>query len=184
MSEEIRIRPAETGDVSPIARVHVDTWRTAYRGFLPDRFLAELAYADRERMWQRVLGELRERHIAVVADHPTDGVVGFALAAPSEHPHFAGEVLAIYVLADHQGGGIGRRLIEATAGALVERGMRSMMLWVLRDNPSRGFYEALGGRLVGEKMQEIGGVAVVEIAYGWDDAERLRSGDRSGPSST
>ena len=58
------------------------------------------------------------------------------------------------------------------------------MLWVLRDNPSRGFYEALGGRVVGEKMQEIGGVAVVEVAYGWDDVERLRLGHRSGTSST
>ena len=121
MSEAIRIRPAESGDVSSIARVHVDTWRTAYRGVLPERFLAELSYADRERMWQRVLGEHQERHIAFVADHPADRVVGFALAAPSQHPQFAGEVLAIYVLAGHQGRGIGRRLIEATAGALLDR---------------------------------------------------------------
>ena len=32
---EIRIREANPADAGPMARVHVDTWRTAYAGILP-----------------------------------------------------------------------------------------------------------------------------------------------------
>ena len=31
------IREATRNDVSAIAKVHVDTWRTTYRGIVPDR---------------------------------------------------------------------------------------------------------------------------------------------------
>jgi len=41
------------------------------------------------------------------------------------------------------------------------------MLWVLKSNPARKFYERMGGELIGEKQIEIGGVRLIEIAYGW-----------------
>lgn len=42
-----------------------------------------------------------------------------------------------------------------------------MLIWVLLDNPSRKFYETLGGALVGEKSVTVGETTVVEVAYGW-----------------
>lgn len=48
-----------------------------------------------------------------------------------------------------------------------------MLVWVLGDNPSRAFYETLGGRFLGEKDIEIGGVRLEEVAYGWTDIGRL-----------
>ena len=59
-----------------------------------------------------------------------------------------------------------------------------MMLWVLADNPSRGFYETLGarrirekaakvGRRIREKTAEVGGIEVVEVAYGWSNLRDL-----------
>ena len=44
-----------------------------------------------------------------------------------------------------------------------------MLLWVLAENPSRGFYEALGGAEVRQQTITIGGRELVEIAYGWRD---------------
>ena len=44
-----------------------------------------------------------------------------------------------------------------------------MAVWVLGRNPSRKFYEALGGRLLIEKRIERGGEWYEEVAYGWDD---------------
>ena len=38
---------------------------------------------------------------------------------------------------------------------------------------ARRFYEALGGTVVGEQRIEIGGVTLVEVAYGWPDAGAL-----------
>ena len=47
------------------------------------------------------------------------------------------------------------------------------MLWVLADNPSRGFYETLGARQIREKTAEVGGIEVIEVAYGWSSLRRL-----------
>jgi hypothetical protein len=40
---------------------------------------------------------------------------------------------------------------------------------VLAQNPSRFFYEAMGGRRVGERMESLWGLELPEIAYGWPD---------------
>lgn len=42
------------------------------------------------------------------------------------------------------------------------------MLWVLADNPSRGFYEHMGGKELCSKTIQIGGADLLEVAYGWD----------------
>ena len=51
------IREATHADIPAIARLHVDSWRTTYKGILPDEFLADLNYEMRERQWQRTLSE-------------------------------------------------------------------------------------------------------------------------------
>lgn len=73
-------------------------------------------------------------------------------------PTYSGELYGIYLLAGRQRGGIGRRLVRRVAERLADEGMRSMLLWVLKENESaRGFYEARGGRCLREKTIEIGG---------------------------
>jgi hypothetical protein len=53
----------------------------------------------------------------------------------------------------------------------------SALVWVLRANPSRFFYERLGGRPCGERPIPIGGVTVEAVAYGWRDlGAALRGG--------
>ena len=44
-----------------------------------------------------------------------------------------------------------------------------MLVWVLTENPSRAFYERMGGRFVREAPVTICGAPLVEVAYGWDD---------------
>jgi hypothetical protein len=50
---------------------------------------------------------------------------------------------------------------------LVTRGFGSMAVWVLELNPSRRFYECLGGKAIGHQQIERGGQTFVEVAYGW-----------------
>src|SRR5688500_8442383 len=144
VGDAMSIRPATQADIPAIARVHVDSWRSTYRGIVPDEYLDSLTYANRERMWRQVLGEFAERHVAHVAEDADTGVVGFALGATADEPGFDGEMLAIYLLSDHQGVGVGRRLMATVAKDLAARGMGSLIVWVLAENPARRFYEALG----------------------------------------
>jgi ribosomal protein S18 acetylase RimI-like enzyme len=80
-----------------------------------------------------------------------------------------GEVFTLYVAPDFQGRGLGRELLLALFGRLVRRKLASAVIWVLRDNPSRFFYERLGGRLVGHRPLKLAGTTVAASAYGWPD---------------
>ena len=42
---------------------------------------------------------------------------------------------------------------------------------MLADNPTRFFYEGLGGERVGERVDTMAGVDVEEVAFGWHDLE-------------
>lgn len=179
ISEPIVIRRARPGDARGIAEVHVAAWRETYRGIVPDSYLDGLSIDEREVMWRR-LETPGHRSFAFVAVDGTERVVGFASGGPRRDgpEEYAGELNAIYLLRAAQGHGIGHRLVAAMARELAAREMRSMLLWVFRDNlPARRFYEALGGRLLTTQQFEIEGQTITEVSYGWPHATALYTAD-------
>jgi FR47-like protein len=64
-------------------------------------------------------------------------------------------------------------LTVAVVSQLIQLGFTSLLIWVLAENPSRRFYEALGGHQVREKVGTTAGVQLMEVAYGWRDARTL-----------
>jgi GNAT superfamily N-acetyltransferase len=83
-----------------------------------------------------------------------------------EQSAFASELYAIYVTEVHQDHGIGRALFDEYRKWTLDRGMTSMIVRVLRDNPYRRFYETMGGEVVSERMISIGETELPEVAYG------------------
>jgi len=164
------IRPAVPEDAPAIARVHVDTWRSTYPGIVPDSYLAGLSYAASGARWRQHL-EQPGGELTFLALDPAGVVIGFASCGPLREPApgFDGELYGLYLLAAWHGCGIGRGLFTHAAHNLIQRGFRSMLLWVLRDNQTRAFYEHLGGEPVGEKTIEIGGTSLIDVAYGWPE---------------
>jgi GNAT superfamily N-acetyltransferase len=171
----MQIRQAIMADVAAIARVHVDSWRTTYKGLLPDDYLANLAYEQREALWRKILSRPVGQDLVYVAEETPGSIVGFVSGGPerSGDPVYAGEVYAIYLLERWQGQGIGRRLIITLVRQLVQQGLTSLLIWVMAENRSRRFYEALGGRQVRERLEMTGGVEHMDVAYGWLDARTL-----------
>jgi ribosomal protein S18 acetylase RimI-like enzyme len=168
------VRPAGAEDAAAIARVHIDTWRTAYRGLLPDDFLAALDQAGYEDRWRRTLTSAAGR--VYVAE---DGrqIVGFASGGPERagEDGYAGELYALYVLREAQGRRHGRRLVQAVAQGLREREILNMIVWVLRDNHNaRHFYERLGGVYVRSQPITIGSALLQEVSYGWKSLDDIR----------
>lgn len=169
---EISVREAVPADAAALARVHVDTWRTAYAGILPDEFLAGLSYLNSESNWSQALTAIRPGESVLVAETAAGAIVGFANGAPEREsdPLFRGEIYSIYLLAAYQRMGVGRRLFTALAQRLRQDGLESFLLWVLKDNlPARRFYEALGGTYLAEKTITIGESDLIEVSYGWRD---------------
>ena len=173
------VREARQEDAAAIARVHVDSWRTSYRGIVPEGFLADMSYEDFEDRWRGWLQSVEDPRWAYrVAELPWGWIVGFASGGPRWGPtynDYAGELYALYLLREHQHAGIGRRLFGSVARGLAEGGSTSLLAWVLSRNPSRRFYEAVGGELLGSQEIEIGGARLEEVAYGWLDIESVAS---------
>ena len=172
------VKAAIHNDISAIAKVHVDTWRTTYRGIVPDEYLANLSYEHRTNGWYQILNQAPEDgNFTYVAEEEFGEIVGFVNGGieRTSDPVYKGELNAIYILQSHQGKGIGRYLTQAVAERLNRLGINSMLVWVLVDNPACQFYAALGGKPVYEKELEIGGYSLIEVAYGWTDIANLRS---------
>ena len=162
-------------DAPGIARVDVESWRSTYVGLVPDDFLASYDYGERECARRDLLTD--ESRVTYVAEHPRDGIVGFLSGGPArmDDMPYAGELYAIYLLKQYQRQGIGRRLAGELCAWLISQGLTSMYTWALEENPSRRFYESLGGIEFTRKTMTLRGLDVVEVAYGWHDISSLAS---------
>lgn len=171
------IRAATPDDVPAIARVHVDSWRTTYRGLLPDKVLADLSSKRRQADWQqRIEAKAAEASSGCVFVAEVAGeLVGFASAGPNreEDSRYGAELYAIYILQEHQRRGIGRSITSRVLQELRTHGHDSMLVWVLKGNPAETFYRRLGGKLTGEKVVNIGDEDYLEVSYGWKDLKEF-----------
>ena len=167
------IRKACPADAVAIARVHVETWRSAYAGVLPDAYLVSMSCERRLAHWRQTLTVGRHREPVLVAEDGAAEVIGFASfgaarrsGLPVDLP-YDGEIFSLYVLPDYQGRGLGRALMEAGFKGLARAGRRAAIVWVVAANPARFFYERMGGRLVAERSERFAGAELPEYAYGW-----------------
>jgi len=174
----LNIRQATIEDCAGIARVQVDSYRTAYAGIFPQSYLEHFTYEEQTQDWRDLLFA-ESADVLYVAATETGEIVGYALGRPglSDIPPYDSELVALHVRRASQRQGIGRRLIATVAARLQQEGCTSLMLWTLAQNPSRTLYERLGGQLLAEKKDWGGneecGVAVQEVAYGWPRIEHL-----------
>jgi len=173
----IRIRRARRDDSAAIGRVHVETWQATYAGLLPDRLLAAMSDVRQSAWWSRLLADPGEARGVFVADDEEMGVVGFGSCGLVRDPpeglsgreRRVGEGYTLYVEPDFQNQGLGRRLLDALFRQLNADGCDAVVLWMLADNPTRFFYEGMGGERVGQRVDTLAGVDVEEVAYGWHD---------------
>jgi ribosomal protein S18 acetylase RimI-like enzyme len=168
------IRPATIEDAPAIAGVHVESWRTTYRGMLPDDFLASLSEAGYAERWERVI---RDGATVVRVAEDAGELVGFASGGRERagETGYTGELYAIYLLESAQRCGHGRELLRAIVEGLRRMELRDMIIWVLRDNqPARLFYERLGGVYVRSQPITIGPATLEEVSYGWPRLDAVR----------
>ena len=161
------VRPAETADAAAIAEIHVDTWRDAYAGILPDNVLLRMSVARERGGWSGAV--LRGEDVYVSCDR-RGGVTGFGSCGPNRLKGFeaTSEIYTLYVAPVHQGDGYGRALVERMLKELGGRGHKSVIVWVLRENPARFFYEAMGARRVAERIERLCGADIAQTAFRWD----------------
>ncbi len=184
MSAEVGLRPARPADAPAIAGIHVETWRAAYAGIVPDAYLVAMTESKQTLQWNNTIRSAVAPEVVLVAessDLPGGRVVGFGSCGRARKRPDTGEVFTLYVAPDWQGQGIGRRLLHGLLAKLKAGGLNEALVWVLSDNPARFFYEAMGARRAAERQERFAGVHLEEAAYAWPDlgawlAERTGEG--------
>src|SRR4051794_23399773 len=124
----VTIALATADDESALAALHIDSWRDAYRGLLPDEYLAERVVADRQEFWRRRMSSLDDRMIVLKATLDT-ALVGLACVL-IEDGEMGSCLDNLHVRPDLKRLGIGRRLFaECRTRVSDARPHGSMHLW-------------------------------------------------------
>ena len=147
-NDSICIKPAETDEeLCGRGYVHCRSWQEAYRGIVCDRYLDAMTV-------EATTARARQFPENTLIAKDEERVVGFAVFGPSRDEDLtdAGEVVAIYVLSEYHGRGIGYRLMNEACARLRE--YQTIFVWVLEKNERAiRFYHRYGFEFDGRKKQ-------------------------------
>lgn len=166
------IRPTQEADAHSMSRIYVQTWQHTYLGVVPYEYLSTMSEAQHR---QAFLKELKSKQvISFVAEH-SDRVVGFITGGYERKGGgiYSGEIYTLYVLKGHQRRGVGTKLVSALATSFYQSSMYSMLVWVLKQNPYRQFYEKLNGIYLQTDHMPVAGEMLDVAAYGWLDTSLI-----------
>lgn len=162
----MRIAAASFENARDVAAVHVTSWQSAYRGFFPPEYLANLSVEAREATWRQVLADGHSELFVAVEGDAVIGFVSFGPCRDEAAPSDRGEVWAIYVAPNAWSTGVGQALWRAASERLRTLGFRSVSLWVIEGNErARRFYSAAGFDVEAgsQKEFELGGAKLREV---------------------
>lgn len=160
------VRPALINDARKIAEMHIEAWRKAYAGIVPDDYLLSLSVDAREKGWARLIEEGVSNLWIAVCSERIAGLISFGASREAGVASTMGELMAIYVHPEFWSCGIGRSLWLAAREELQRRGFTCVMVWVLEDNSrARRFYNVEGFIENPEKSRNItiGGKVLAEV---------------------
>ncbi|QPQ31673.1 GNAT family N-acetyltransferase [Lysinibacillus sp. JNUCC 51] len=169
----MKIRKANIEDAQGIGKVHVDSWRTTYKGILPDDFLNNLSYEQRTELWKKNISDLT--NYVLVAENEQDEIIGFATGGTRKTNSVpnATDLTSIYLLEEYQGMGIGKQLLKEIFAYIKLKGYEKVFVEVLADNKTRNFYEYYGAQYVENTEIKIGGKVLEELIYVWNDIDKV-----------
>ena len=163
----ITIRQAVLADAAQIARVYIESWHDTYAAILPKQLLCAMTPRGQTARWQAALrAKSRERILVAQSGRRLVGMTSFGPSRDSDLG-FDGEVYTLYVDPPYFGFGIGRALLQAAFANLEAKDYSSCIIWAHAKNNARFFYEAMGGKLIAERMARMMGDPVPETAFGW-----------------
>jgi GNAT superfamily N-acetyltransferase len=149
---DVSVRPARPDDVDEIARIQVDTWRTAYTAILPATVLAALDPSTAAAAWRAAVSEPPSpRHHVLVAQEG-EWIVGFTALGPADElqpddPEPTTTIALGPILVEPRWGrrGHGSRLLAAAVDHARGDGMTRAISWIPEnDQPSRDFLTSTG----------------------------------------
>ncbi|WP_040776746.1 GNAT family N-acetyltransferase [Nocardia pneumoniae] len=170
----MRIRNGAPDDAESIAQLHTASWRSAYAGMMPEKFLTGPLLEDRLTVWRERLADDPTAAGLFVAEED-DELVGFVYLTPTTD----GRVLLdnLHAAPGRTRAGIGTRLLHhALEWAAAQYPGRFVYLEVLQANTAAiAFYERYGGRRTDARTAHFEqGFDLPEFEYSWPPGFVLR----------
>ncbi|WGM38628.1 GNAT family N-acetyltransferase [Caulobacter sp. NIBR1757] len=154
------IRRAGPADAEALSRIGAETFSETFGHLYPPEDLsAFLAYAYG---LERTRADLADPAKASWLVEQEGQVVGYASAGPCGLPHDEarpadGELYRLYLFKAHQGGGLGRRLLDTVLAWLERDGPRTLWIGVWSENHgAQRLYGRLGFERVGDYIFPVG----------------------------
>jgi GNAT superfamily N-acetyltransferase len=176
------LRPARPGDAPAIARLHANSWKSAYRGILRDEFLDGALDDNRRTLWGSRLSDESQANQIVLLDEEAGEIRGFACAFIDADQEWGTLLDNLHVVPDLKGRGLGRRLMAAIAAEVLQNAIRPRLhLWAYEKNlAARRFYERLGGVATAcEEEPALDGTHLHVVRYFWPQPSLLTAGGQS-----
>jgi ribosomal protein S18 acetylase RimI-like enzyme len=142
----MKLRHAIPDDAMAVAKVHVNSWRSAYRSLVPDDRLAKLDHTRVAESFRKSIS-LGSEDIYIVEE--IDTVIGFLALGRCRDSDVdqgvTGEIYAMYLVPEQWRKGIGQSMWREGERIFKSRGYSQVVLWVFEVNEQgRRFYEAMG----------------------------------------
>lgn len=161
-TEKLILRPVAKEEVDDISRIYALSWKTAYRGIVPQTYLDLLS----EHRWSLFLADNLSKSYVLLNN---DRYIGTSSICPARDEKMTGwgEIISIYLLPEYFGKGYGKILFNFSINELKRSGFSNIYLWTLEKNMrAKTFYEKFGFTQDGQKMTcEIGGEKLDEVRY-------------------
>ncbi|HEU4570989.1 MAG TPA: GNAT family N-acetyltransferase [Gemmatimonadales bacterium] len=138
-------RRATLADAAAVAALHLASWRSAYRPFLPPGVLDALSLDAHTATWERRAGIPR---VEILLEEERGTLIAFCAHGPSGDED-AGtetwEIKNLHVDPARRRTGSGGRLFDLAVAHARREGARALTLWVVEANASaRAFYQKKG----------------------------------------
>jgi len=156
-------------DAFEFTACHIACWHSAYKGIIPDDYLANMSkeIEQRTERTRKNLNEVTEDTSYYCAKFENK-IIGFFIITKSrdEDKLQAGQITAIYLLCEFWNKGYGRQMMNCAIDALRNMGHREIIVWVLEENHrAKRFYEKCGFLPDGTKKEIEIGKSLIEIRY-------------------
>ena len=152
----------QNDDLSVISNIYECSWKSAYRGIIPQDYLDSIP----QGRWANSITRAGMTSL-VLSNHGK--IIGTASFCKSRWEQFSdyGEIVSIYFLPEYTGRGYGVHLLNRCISELQQCGYSKFLLWVLEGNTNaRHFYEKNGFTNSGVSRNDcIGGKALRELMY-------------------
>jgi len=167
--QHMEIIPATIDHANAIGRIGAASWQAAYKGIIPDSYLANVTPERRAAHIRKLLPLAIAEYYLFRVDGEDAGNAAIGRRHDEGVAVTIGEIGGFYFLPEFWGRGYPGEAMPFCVARLKELGFSAITIWVLEENlRARRFYEKHGFALNGNRKEITLGKPLMEVQYQMD----------------